>query len=28
MLEAQGLYRFFHQGDEEVVALAGVSLKV
>lgn len=28
MLEAQGLYRFFHEGDEEVVALGGVSLRV
>ena len=28
MLEARGLYRFFHEGDEEVVALAGVSLRV
>lgn len=28
MLGAQGLYRFFHDGDEEVVALAGISLHV
>jgi putative ABC transport system ATP-binding protein len=28
MLEAKGLYRFFHEGDEEVVALAGVSLRI
>jgi putative ABC transport system ATP-binding protein len=28
MLEANGLYRFFHEGDEEVVALAGVSLRI
>jgi putative ABC transport system ATP-binding protein len=28
MLEARGLYRFFHEGDEEVIALAGVSLQV
>jgi len=28
VLEADGLYRFFHHGDDEVVALAGVSLRV
>jgi putative ABC transport system ATP-binding protein len=28
MLEARGLYRFFHEGDDEVVALAGVSLRI
>src|SRR5882762_2998265 len=28
MLEARNIYRFFHEGDEEVVALAGVSLTV
>ena len=28
MIEAHRLHRFFHQGDDEVVALAGVSLSV
>jgi putative ABC transport system ATP-binding protein len=28
VLEADGLYRFFHDGDDEVVALAGVSLRL
>jgi putative ABC transport system ATP-binding protein len=28
VIEAHRLHRFFHQGDEEVVALAGVSLNV
>ncbi|MEY2448808.1 MAG: putative transport system ATP-binding protein [Acidimicrobiaceae bacterium] len=28
MIEAKGLYRFFHDGDEEVVALAGASLRI
>ena len=28
MVDARRLYRFFHEGDEEVVALAGVSLRV
>jgi putative ABC transport system ATP-binding protein len=28
VIEAKGLYRFFHEGDEEVVALAGVSLRI
>jgi len=27
-VEADGLYRFFHAGDEETVALAGVTLRV
>jgi putative ABC transport system ATP-binding protein len=28
VLAAEGLYRFFHDGDDEVVALAGVSVSV
>ena len=28
ILTADGLYRFFHDGDEEVVAIAGVSIRV
>jgi putative ABC transport system ATP-binding protein len=28
VLEARGLYRFFHTDDDEVIALAGVSLQV
>jgi putative ABC transport system ATP-binding protein len=28
VLAAEGLYRFFHDGDDEVIALAGVSMRV
>jgi putative ABC transport system ATP-binding protein len=28
VLAADGLYRFFHEGDDEVVALAGISMRV